>query len=145
MPCGLLIFAQTLGQTEFTAWDLGGHEAVRELWQDYFTEVDGVVFVVDSSDVSRFREAQYELSQVLKSPNTADTPIAILGNKSDVKTTVSREELIAYLQLNPAEMVVDPATMDEKTRAINVFKCSLLEGSGYQEALQWLVNAMGSV
>mmetsp|Transcript_4813 Transcript_4813/g.10580 ORF Transcript_4813/g.10580 Transcript_4813/m.10580 type:complete len:93 (-) Transcript_4813:287-565(-) len=64
---------------------LEGHEAVRELWSDYYSEVDGVVFVVDSGDVERLPESQKELASVLKSSNMEGAPVAILGNKSDLK------------------------------------------------------------
>ena len=42
----------------FKAFDLGGHAAVRKLWGDYMTEVDAVVFVVDSNDAARHDEAR---------------------------------------------------------------------------------------
>ena len=51
-------FAQELGGVSFKAFDLGGHAAVRKLWGDYMTEVDAVVFVVDSNDAARHDEAR---------------------------------------------------------------------------------------
>lgn len=42
----------------FKAFDLGGHAAVRKLWTDYMTDVDAVVFVVDSNDAARHDEAR---------------------------------------------------------------------------------------
>lgn len=42
----------------FKAFDLGGHAAVRKLWADYMTDVDAVVFVVDSNDAARHDEAR---------------------------------------------------------------------------------------
>ena len=47
-----------LGRVRFRAWDLGGHEQVRSLWNEYFFETDAVIFMVDAADQDRFAEAR---------------------------------------------------------------------------------------
>lgn len=37
----------------FTVWDVGGQDKIRPLWRHYFTNTDGLIFVVDSNDAVR--------------------------------------------------------------------------------------------
>jgi GTP-binding protein SAR1 len=74
-----------LGGISFRAWDLGGHEAVRHVWNDFFPDCHGIVFMVDAADVNRFPEASDELQELFQVPELTNTPIAIFFNKSDRK------------------------------------------------------------
>ena len=47
------------GGMTFKAWDLGGHEAVRQVWDDFMLTTDGVVFLVDSADRDRLSEVAF--------------------------------------------------------------------------------------
>ena len=51
-----------LGGVSFRAWDLGGHDSVRHLWDDFLPDAHGVVFLVDAADGDRFDEAADELA-----------------------------------------------------------------------------------
>jgi ADP-ribosylation factor related protein 1 len=37
-------------------WDLGGQEELQALWDKYYAECHGVVYVIDSSDPDRLQE-----------------------------------------------------------------------------------------
>jgi GTPase SAR1 family protein len=67
---------------QFTAWDLGGHEVVRHLWQDYVSSasaattaaspssskkrpISAILFLIDASDSERLEEAAYELDHLI--------------------------------------------------------------------------------
>ena len=50
-----------MGKIKFKAWDLGGHEAVRKTWRNYVADVDGIIYLVDSTNVKRFEESRIEL------------------------------------------------------------------------------------
>ena len=40
-----------LGGVSFRAWDLGGHDSVRHLWDDFLPDAHGVVFLVERTVV----------------------------------------------------------------------------------------------
>jgi GTPase SAR1 family protein len=50
-----------------TFWDVGGQ--ATKLWKHYFDHIDGVVFVVDSTDEERIFLAKDELRRLLSGPS----------------------------------------------------------------------------
>ena len=53
-----------MGNLRLNTYDLGGHESARKIWKEYFPAVDGILFLVDSSNTKRFPEAKKELEEV---------------------------------------------------------------------------------
>lgn len=51
--------------TPVTIYDLGGGPHFRQIWSQYYSEVHGVIFVIDSSDFSRLDECRSVLEEVL--------------------------------------------------------------------------------
>jgi ADP-ribosylation factor family len=100
---------------QFTAWDLGGHEVVRHLWQDYVssatsatspaapsstsssktTGISAILFLIDASDSERLEEAAYELDHLihetlLQENDDDDVDIADHAKNNVYSTTASR-------------------------------------------------------
>jgi GTP-binding protein SAR1 len=119
------------GSVTFRAWDLGGHEAVRQLWEDFLPTTDGVVFLVDSADPDRIAECEEELSALAADDALFDVPIAVLYNKTDLAFALGDEELRTGL---------DWEVLERREGPIQGFRCSVLQGTGYTEAFQWLSN-----
>uniref|UniRef100_A0A7S4V1V8 Uncharacterized protein n=1 Tax=Cryptomonas paramaecium TaxID=2898 RepID=A0A7S4V1V8_9CRYP len=125
----------TLGRIEFTAWDLGGHEQVRDLWEDFYSTADAIVFMIDSSDTQRFSEARSELDKILESDSLRSVPILILGNKTDLEGSEERENIIESLNVRK---FFSGEVEDDEDRPLQVFMCSLVASTGYVEGFQWL-------
>lgn len=51
--------------TPVTIFDLGGGPEFRAIWSQYYSEIHGVIFVIDSSDFSRLDECRTVLEEVL--------------------------------------------------------------------------------
>ena len=83
----------------FTVWDVGGQEKIRPLWRHYFQNTQGLIFVVDSSDLERISEARTELFSVLESPEMEGVPVVVIGNKQDLPRALKSHELAQQLSL----------------------------------------------
>merc|ERR1712203_334596 len=123
----------------FQTFDLGGHETARRIWKDYFAALDGVVFLVDAADRTRFQEARDELHRLLAEPSLAQVPVVVLGNKIDIPVAASEDELRHNLQLYQ-HMTTGKAVKKgaAAARPVELFMVSVAKRMGYAEGFQWL-------
>eukprot|EP00027_Filamoeba_sp_ATCC50430_P004425 CAMPEP_0168551456 /NCGR_PEP_ID=MMETSP0413-20121227/6182_1 /TAXON_ID=136452 /ORGANISM="Filamoeba nolandi, Strain NC-AS-23-1" /LENGTH=136 /DNA_ID=CAMNT_0008581983 /DNA_START=295 /DNA_END=705 /DNA_ORIENTATION=- len=127
-----------IGKIKFNAWDLGGHEAARRVWRDYFPIVDAIVYLVDTNDRERISESKAELDNLLSNQDLAKVPILILGNKIDLPRAFSEDELRVALGL-PSNLTTGKEGGELKgIRPIEVFMCSIVNRQGYGEGFRWL-------
>lgn len=75
------------GEFEIDLWEIGGAKALRPKWNMIFKKVDGIVFCVDSSDISEIVKYE-EVKQcfqdyVLNAEQLESIPIMILATKMD--------------------------------------------------------------
>ncbi|XP_023184157.1 ADP-ribosylation factor-like protein 13A isoform X2 [Xiphophorus maculatus] len=82
-----------------TLLDAGGSVESRGAWRELYGEAHGVIFVVDSSDRQRMKEARDVLADLLKQPRVAGKPILVLANKQDKMNALLGSELIEILSL----------------------------------------------
>lgn len=113
-----------------TTFDFGGCHMPYHCYKEFNERYDSIIFTVDASDSSRFAEAKDEFHVSL--PKWEKIPILILGNKCDLETAVSREQLISALELT------NMISIDNNQQPIQLFMCSAKSKTGYYEGFQWL-------
>jgi ADP-ribosylation factor related protein 1 len=109
-------------------WDVGGQLGLRQLWTNYFEEVDGIIFVADSADKERFSESADALKTALTNSSLKGKPLLFLGNKQDKEDSASFEELSSAFQLDNCS-----------DRPVKVIKCSARLNEGLAEGIEWIV------
>mmetsp|Transcript_20608 Transcript_20608/g.30704 ORF Transcript_20608/g.30704 Transcript_20608/m.30704 type:complete len:200 (-) Transcript_20608:402-1001(-) len=129
-----------IGNIRFRTVDLGGHETARRIWRGYYCSMNGIVFIIDAADRTRFAEAREELHRLLEDPDVQDIPIAILGNKIDIPVAASEDEFrhamdLPYHRTCGKDTIVKPG---KESRQVEVFMCSIAKRMGFREAFDWL-------
>lgn len=92
----------------FVVWDLGGQEAIRQIWKQYLENVSGLVFVVDSSDQARIPQARECLHALVRDPNLAGVPIVLVANKQDLITALPAVQMGELMGVNAIASVRNP-------------------------------------
>ena len=111
----------------FTVWDVGGQEKLRPLWRHFFQNTQGLIFVVDSSDLERISEARQELSNVLENPEMEGVPVVVIGNKQDISRALKTHDIAQKLSL-----------LQQKANPWHLQEASAKNGEGIYEAMHKL-------
>ena len=120
---------------QFAGWDLGGHEAVRHLWEDYVCEASAVLFLIDAADYERLDECNAELDALAGEGVLGNVPLAILLNKCDL------EEAQIYSSEDVAEQIGYGEILERHGEdKVAMFRMSVYRGEGYQDAFRWVAS-----
>ncbi|KAK1159002.1 ADP-ribosylation factor-like protein 4D [Acipenser oxyrinchus oxyrinchus] len=112
----------------FQIWDVGGQEKLRPLWKSYTRRMDGIVFVVDSTETERMEEAKVELHKITRTSENQGIPVLVLANKQDLPAPLSVTEIEKVLGLHE----MSASTLH------HVQGCSAVDGQGLQPGLEKL-------
>jgi small GTP-binding protein len=115
-------------------YDAGGQERIRVLWKHYYEDVNAIIFVVDSADRERLKEAKHALDMVLNDPRMDKILLLVWANKQDLSDAASVDDITEALNLK---------ALNNK-RKWRIQPCSSLKSFGLYEGLDWLSNALTS-
>lgn len=84
---------------KLNVWDIGGQKKIREYWVNYYSNVDGIVFVIDSSDEGRVKECTETFNFLMSEEKLKGVPILIFANKQDLEFSLKPDEVSFYCNL----------------------------------------------
>ena len=80
-----------MGKDKVVFYDVAGSEKLRGIWSNYFGDVHGVIYVVDSADQSRMAESARVFGELSAHKLLAGKPALVFGNKADAEGALSTE------------------------------------------------------
>lgn len=116
-------------------WDIGGQRKIRPYWRNYFENTDVLIYVVDSSDRTRFEETGEELNELLEEEKLQRVPVLVFANKQDLVGAASASDLSDGDALNLQSI---------RDRPWQIQACSALSGEGLEDGLTWVVKTINS-
>jgi len=106
--------------------DIGGSAPIRQYWTKYITGgEEGLIWVIDASDRSRFDESREALQTLLEDSKLRGLPVLILANKADIADVSTVEQTESALGVHGID-------------GVHVQLCSARTGQGVQGGLTWL-------
>eukprot|EP01071_Lankesteria_metandrocarpae_P006298 Lankesteria_metandrocarpae@DN4309_c0_g1_i2.p1 len=112
----------------FTVWDVGGQDKIRPLWRHYYTNTQGLVFVVDSNDRDRIEDAREELHRMISNEeDLKEALLLVFANKQDLPNAMTAAEVTDKLQLH-----------NIRNRNWYIQSTCATTGDGLYEGLDWL-------
>uniref|UniRef100_A0A8C2K407 ADP-ribosylation factor-related protein 1 n=1 Tax=Cyprinus carpio TaxID=7962 RepID=A0A8C2K407_CYPCA len=130
---GLNIGTIDVGKARLMFWDLGGQEELQSLWDKYYAESHGVIYVIDSTDEERLGESKNAFEKMISSEVLEGVPLLVLANKQDVENCLSVPDIkTAFSDCAPKigkrDCLVQP--------------CSALSGQGVNDGIEWMVKCV---
>lgn len=110
-------------------WDLGGQKELQLLWNKYFLEAHGIIWVVDSSDKDRLNESVAAFNNIINNELLNNVPLLFVINKQDIPTAMKPDEVINAFQ-SSINLIGD--------RRFLSIPMSALKGTGIIDSIGWI-------
>mmetsp|Transcript_12816 Transcript_12816/g.17671 ORF Transcript_12816/g.17671 Transcript_12816/m.17671 type:complete len:202 (+) Transcript_12816:43-648(+) len=135
---GLNIGKIELHDCKLIFWDLGGQQGLRSIWEKYFEEAHGIIYVIDSVDSEKLEDAKITLERILQHPSVPEiVPLLVLCNKQDISGARSPAEIA--LLLNLRNLQDDGSSFGRKYHVQGI---SALRGDGIQSGIEWMTKTL---
>jgi len=99
--------------------DVGGHEALRDFWSNYYDNANSLIYVIDAADEKRMAESGQVLMKLLSEAELNGIPLLVFANKSDLTHALEPDEIAEILELS-----------EIKDRQWTIMRCSAYTKEG---------------
>ena len=114
----------------FTIFEVGGRKEVRRFVPEYLDYSHAIIFVIDGSDETSFKEVKTEFFKILHNPSAAGKPLAILFHKKDIA------------KVHPSIIIDELDLLNRYDRPHRVFSTTATEPKRFMEVLAWINNCL---
>lgn len=129
---GLNVAKLKVNGEKLLVWDLGGVKSLRSIWERYINEAEILIWVIDSSDPSKFDDSKQTLKQLLKHEHLKQMPLLVYANKQDLSNAIDPVKVSLTLDL----------LMEAEIRPQCIQPCSTQTGQGIQQGFEWLLSCL---
>ena len=112
------------------AWDLGGQESTRSVWDVYFANTDAIIYVIDTHDTN-YEESKNQFYKLLENEALKNTIILIYANKQDLSGAKRVNDIIQLYELEGI-----------KDHIWHIQPCSAQTGEGLVTGMKWLSDQL---
>jgi small GTP-binding protein len=118
---------------DFTAWDISGRDHRPSLRRSYYPGTEGMIFVVDSSDIDKLDDALAEFAMMIQDEELKNSVFLLLANKQD---------LPGALSLDVIRDKIHNVVISQKFRAAAVSATTAPDA--LEDSVKWLVEQLKS-
>ena len=112
------------------AWDLGGQESTRSIWNVYYANTDGIIYVIDTHEES-YDDSKTQFYKLLENDALKNAVILIYANKQDLPGAKSVADIIQIYGLDTI-----------KDHIWHIQPCSATTGEGLITGMKWLSDQL---
>ena len=112
------------------AWDLGGQESTRSIWEVYYVNTDAIIYVIDTHD-ENYDDSKTQFYKILENETLKDAVILIYANKQDLPGAKSVSDIIQIYELDTI-----------KNHIWHIQPCSAQTGEGLVTGMKWLSDQL---
>jgi GTPase SAR1 family protein len=115
-----------------TLWiqEVGG--SMAEIWDQYYSDSDAIIYVIDSTNLSKIGDSCISLFNLVSNPKVKNIkPILIALNKTDISCTSSIDEVKYFL-------MIEELISSVPNQSIEVIESSCVTGKGLDSIFNWM-------